>query len=77
MATKRIIIRGITIILPRDAKLSKKDLAARYGKGSSFNHPVEFTDQLHERIQKANDEKKEAEKGDSAKEVSKQDSEKK
>jgi len=76
MAILRTKIHGITIILPRDAKLSKTELAARYGKGTSFNHTKEFTDQLHGLIDKANTAKKESEKADSAKEVSKQDSEK-
>jgi hypothetical protein len=75
MAT-RIVIRGITVVLPRDAKLSKKDLAAKYGKGSSFNHTTGFTDQLHAKIEKANKQRIADQKGEDAKEVSKQDSEK-
>ena len=74
MAT-RIVIRGITVVLPRDAKLSKKDLAAKYGKGSSFNHTTGFTDQLHGKIEAANKQRIADQKGEDGKEVSKQDQE--
>ena len=83
MATKRIIIRGITVILPEHAKLTKDQLAEKYGEKSSFKHPRAFTDQLHGKIKTANEARiaeekalKEAEQAEAAQEVSKQDQEK-
>jgi len=83
MATKRIAIRGITVNLPEHAKLTKDQLAEKYGEKSSFKHPRAFTDQLHGKIKAANEAKikeekelKESDQAEAAMEVSKQDQEK-
>ena len=50
----RTSISGITIILPKDAKLNKKQLFEKYGDNSPMKKTQAFCDQLHDRIQAAN-----------------------
>lgn len=54
----RTTISGITIILPKDASLSKKQLFERYGDASPMKKTKAFCDQLHGKIKAANDQLK-------------------
>jgi hypothetical protein len=58
--TMRIYIQGIAFVLPRDNKLTKTDISKRYGKGSHFNLPKHACDKVHDDLQQADKERKEA-----------------
>lgn len=56
----RLQIHGITFVLPRDNKLTKSDIKAKYGEGTHFNLPENACNKVHEDLQEADKKRKAA-----------------
>ncbi len=56
----RLQIHGITFVLPRDNKVTKTDIKAKYGKGTHFNLPENACNAVYDELQAADKKRKAA-----------------